>query len=338
MSEYCYKNKIRWFCVPIDIKLVSKDSGKLCENIIKNYPNAFLNIVLNKKVNSNEIIDASKLIKDISNFSNNGFDNFRCGISINCDGNFPFFPFSYHKEGEKDGFSLALEVSDFINKIIKKNKIKDLYEIAKIIKNKIGPEIKKIEDIAYILEKKNNLKFYGIDISLAPYPNDKVSVTELMENLGLEQFGKSGTLFITGFLTDLIKSIIKDYKIHAKGFNGVMFSLLEDHHLSKINSQRLLSLDSLILYSTVCACGIDMVPISQNTSYEEIASRILDVFTIANKLNKPLGVRFLPIPNKNINEKTDFNNDFLFNSKILECDYKSLDFEKINLNNFNFNK
>ena len=55
-----------------------------------------------------------------------------------------------------------------------------------------------------------------------------------------------------------------------------------------------LSIDSLLLYSTVCGCGIDMVPVPGNIFLEEISSLIIDMLlTLSIALKKPLGARIL---------------------------------------------
>ena len=51
-------------------------------------------------------------------------------------------------------------------------------------------------------------------------------------------------------------------------------------------------------FSVMCGCGIDMVPVPGDISAEEIASIMLDIAAVAIRLNKPLGVRLLPIPGK----------------------------------------
>ena len=81
-----------------------------------------------------------------------------------------------------------------------------------------------------------------------------------------------------------------------------------------------------------------MIPISHITNEEEITSRILDIYSISSILNKPLGVRFLPIPDKDTFEKTKFNNDFLFNTRIINSDDKSIDFEKLEIKNFSLKR
>ena len=99
-------------------------------------------------------------------------------------------------------------------------------------------------------------------------------------------------------------------------FNGIMYSLLEDKIMCEAHNKENFSLDSIILYSTVCGCGLDMVPLPSNVKEEEIASMILDVATTSIKLNKPLGVRVLPIPTKFSKDMTNLNLDFLTNTKI----------------------
>jgi uncharacterized protein (UPF0210 family) len=95
-----------------------------------------------------------------------------------------------------------------------------------------------------------------------------------------------------------------------------MLSLLEDEYMGRRNNYNLYSIDSLVLYSTVCGCGVDMVPVPGDSFEEEIAAMILDVATASTVLNKPLGVRILPIPTKHENEFTAFNMEFLFNTRI----------------------
>ena len=96
-----------------------------------------------------------------------------------------------------------------------------------------------------------------------------------------------------------------------------MFSPLEDDWLAKQSIQGILDIQSLMLYSSVCGCGIDMLPLPGDVFVETIASLICDVVTLSYKLNKPLGIRVLPIPGKFSNDKTNFNHDFLSDMKII---------------------
>jgi uncharacterized protein (UPF0210 family) len=125
-------------------------------------------------------------------------------------------------------------------------------------------------------------------------------------------------------LTDILKTFVKKGKLKSVGFGGVLYSLLEDEFMGRSNNSDLYSIDSLISYSAVCGCGLDMVPLPGDIFDEELSSIILDVTTLSTALGKPLGVRVLPIPMKQENEFTTFNMDFLFNTRIKKIKNHSL--------------
>ena len=102
------------------------------------------------------------------------------------------------------------------------------------------------------------------------------------------------------------------------GFNGVMYSLLEDTRLGINNNAKEFSIDSLLAYSTVCGCGVDMVPVPGDIFEEELAAIMMDVAGVSAVLRKPLGVRILPIPGKHAYEFTEFAYDFLHNTEAQE--------------------
>ena len=96
-----------------------------------------------------------------------------------------------------------------------------------------------------------------------------------------------------------------------------MYSLLEDDFMALRNRQKNFTLDSLMLFSSVCGCGIDLVPIPGDTLCEEISGMIYDISALSSTLNKPLGVRVLPINGKSSNELSNFNYDFLVDTRVI---------------------
>ena len=86
-------------------------------SLVKKYPNLFVNLQIsnNKIINSLSAMNAAKLILDVSRLSNNGFDNFRIGVSSNCNTNTPFFPFSFHTGDEVS--QLVLNLENFFDEI-----------------------------------------------------------------------------------------------------------------------------------------------------------------------------------------------------------------------------
>ena len=315
-SNFAEKLNIRWINIPYDLTENPKELSELAFTILKRYPKTFSNLIVakDKNISYNAIPIASKFIKDVSKLDNSGYNNFRVGVSCNIKANTPFFPYTY--SSEELGISTGLELPKEFIKIINSSENRDLISLREEIITKISPEVNKINNILSVLAKKHFIKYNGIDFSLAPYPEKGSSVAELIELLGLEQLGSNGTLFLTSYLTDILKEIQKRNNTPTTGFNGVMFSLLEDEQLGLRNNNKLFSIDSLISYSAVCGCGLDMIPLPGDIFEEELNSIILDVAALSTTLDKPLGERALPIPTKQENEFTTFNMDFLFNTRV----------------------
>lgn len=320
LNSLCLNHDIRWFNIPINPSN-NKKIWQFAYNVLKNYEQSFINIlaVQNGKVNYDVLNESLKLIKKTSNISINGKDNFRLGLSVNVKENCPFFPFSV-SDG-KFGFSIALELTQDINMIIKNNSKLNLNELRANIINTLYPQIKKIEELANEEALKYNIEFKGFDFSLAPIidDNNNGSIITILNYLGVNDFSKSGTLFATAYLTNILKYFASEFK--SVGFSGVMYSLLEDTNLCKINNETGVDIEDLIKLSTMCGCGIDMIPISCDENDNNIKSTFMDVIAISTRLNKPLGIRILPIPRakKGVLHYTNFNEDadFISNTKVL---------------------
>lgn len=312
---------IRWLCLPLaNHSELSNESIQVIINIIKQYPKVFLNLMVteNNHISSAFCTSAARTILAVSRLSNNGYDNFRVGVGANIKPNTPYFPFSYHQG--KSGFSLAVELIGHLIHTVKHANTTSLDLLRQQLIDTITPIITEIDAIGLALEEQTGFTYKGQDISIAPFPDEVRSVATLIELLGPTNCGQSGTLMITSLLTDVLKTAIKQTSIRHTGFNGVMFSPLEDRELANSNNQRHLSIEKLMLYSAVCGCGIDMVPVAGDVFEEELNNLILDVAGLSCILQKPLGVRVLPIPMKTTNELTNFNHDFLTNTRIMPID------------------
>lgn len=318
-TKICDRNDVRWMCAPFDLinSIDHKEIKRCAFRLLNNYPNLFVNFILGENYNLNwpATLVAGKLVKLVSTISTSGYDNFRFGVSFNCPANSPFFPFT-HQSGPS-GFSIACEfVPEFI-RIINEVGSSDQQSLKEHLIDMMVKELKSINEAAIVVENNTGFKFYGIDASLAPYPDKDInSVGNLIETLGVESFGGAGTLYFTSYLTDIIKEAIKISGVSSIGFNGVMYSVLEDSILSKNDRANNYSIDTLTALASVCGCGIDMVPIPGKIFVEEIASIMLDIGALSCKLHKPLGVRLLPVPMRSENQLTQYNFDFLCNTRI----------------------
>ena len=319
LSFFSKKIGIRWFNVSFNLVNETKiNIDNICNHsykIIKEFENSFVNVIVAEDyINTYSVMKASNVIKKISLLSDNGQDNFRFGISLNIEPNTPFFPYSYSDTNES--FSIALETTEHINDIVNKTFRNDYIKLKRNIIESMEDYIVNIETIANKISLNCGIKYNGQDLSLSPYPDENISVISLLNKLGIDNFGSNGTQFMTSYLTSVLKELIHKSKIKAVGFNGIMYSLLEDKVMCEAHNKQNFSIDSIILYSTVCGCGLDMIPLPCDIKEEEIASMVLDVATTSIKLDKPLGVRVLPIPTKFSKNMTNLKLDFLANTLI----------------------
>ncbi len=327
LSKICDVSDIRWFNLPID---PWKTSGKqerdalfkFAGSLLEEYGRLFVNLLTFEDCRADQDImeRSALLIKKISQLSKNSKDNFRLGVSANVPADGPFFPFT--KSSGEFGFSIALEITQEINRICDYNLRDSLTELRKKIRIRLGEQIFNINNIAIDLEKKYGLVFHGFDFSIAPIIAENGSVVPILQRLGVYNFGKTGTMFATGFLTDMIKSFQKEFK--SVGFSGVMYSVLEDLDLCMINNQRGISLEELIQVSTMCGCGIDMIPVSGDINIKELITIFAEVYMVSSRLNKPLGIRLLPINCCRRNQISYTNlyddADFIANTKVISVD------------------
>lgn len=328
LSILCDETRIRWFNVPID-PYSSKSPSELFKfgyKVLNECSRAFVNIVGVKDniINRDILNESSNLVRKVSQMSTSGKDNFRLGISINVNSDCPFFPFSY--SSGVAGFSIALELTQDINILLDEYRNSNLSDMRNIIISTLEPQIQKINDIAESISKQSGLIFKGFDFSLAPIIDPNGSVITILNSLGVYNFGKTGGMFATSYLTNILKYFAANFK--SVGFSGVMYSLLEDLELCSINNERGVSMEQLITLSTMCGCGVDMVPVYGKITNTEMMSIYLEVAAISCRLHKPLGVRILPINQCQRNERrfTAFQDDpdFIANTRCVAPDINIL--------------
>lgn len=305
---------IRWYCLPISAS-DAWQGDNLCRigpSLIMDEPSFFLHYMCGggRMPDMGTLSELGEHVMAVSRISNNGFDNFRVGTGFNVPANTPFFPFSWHEGAQC--FSFAVESLHPLIVALEHGE-RNLREVLSTI-------CSSIDEVGIALEEacEGRFEYRGLDISLAPYPNDTDSVALLMEKLGLDAFGASGTTSATYFLTRLLKSAVSESGARHVGFNGVMFSPLEDRGMARTMRQRCIGLDSFMAWSTVCGCGVDMVPVPGNVSPRSIGALYADVAALSDKHGKPLGVRILPIPGGRVNQLTEFNHDFLANCPVVD--------------------
>jgi uncharacterized protein (UPF0210 family) len=313
----------RWYCLPVDLFRADGRGAVLDElqTLLLRDDKLFVNLIAahHNAISMEGASLAARFIQGLARRSPTGIDNFRVGVSAACPPGAPFFPFSRH-DGDRVAFSLAMESTGVALEAAAAARAERLSLTAfqdRFVAS-LKESVRRVDAFGRLLEQRCGALYRGLDASLAPFPDGKNSVGRIIELLGPTPVGVQGTIFATSVLTDAIKSAILEANVRAVGFNGVMFSVMEDDVLAQSISMRGISLEKLAAFSTVCACGIDMVPVPGSMFAEDLTCLILDISALAVRLSKPLGVRVLPIPQAAANDFTQLNLDFICDSRVID--------------------
>jgi uncharacterized protein len=250
------------------------------------------------------------VIKRNSEIASGGVRNHNFAVIANCPPGIPFFPAAYH-QGAKTNFTLGLEAANLFVEIF--NSAISIAEARTNLVRAVEDIGRKLDTIALALSQQYGIAFGGLDFSTAPFPIAEISTANAIEQLGVEKFGAHGTLFAAALITDTLRHS----NFNRAGFSGLFLPVMEDSVLALRNSEGLYTSDSLLLYSTVCGTGLDMIPLPGDISTDELAAMLLDMSTLALLLDKPLTSRLLPIPGKKEGQMTEFNSPYVANTRIM---------------------
>ncbi|MGC1936197.1 MAG: DUF711 family protein, partial [Candidatus Acidiferrales bacterium] len=139
-----------------------------------------------------------------------------------------------------------------------------------------------------------------------------ISIGAAIENFTGEPMGSSGTLAAVAIITRALKNI----PVTRTGYSGLMLPVLEDSVIARRWSEGRLSLDSLLLFSSVCGTGLDVIPMPGDTTEARIEPILKDVASLAYKWHKPLSARLLPVAGKKAGEQTEFQDPLMVNATI----------------------
>jgi uncharacterized protein len=255
----------------------------------------------------NAIQSAAEVIHDLAESSPNGLGNFRFAAAAMVPANAPFYPASYQEDADHT-FAVGLESANVVAAAMASTR--DPRQAQRAIEDSLGKWAQQIEAIGKRAAQDTGWKYTGIDLS--PAPLKEVSIGGAIENFTGEPLGSNGTLAAVAIITSALKNI----PVMRTGYSGLMLPVLEDSVIARRWNEGRLSLNSLLLYSSVCATGLDVIPMPGDTSEAEIAPILKDVASLAYKWQKPLAARLLPVKGKTAGEKTAFQDPFLVNAKI----------------------
>jgi uncharacterized protein (UPF0210 family) len=250
---------------------------------------------------------AAETIHALAQGTPGGEGNFRFAATAFIPSGTPFFPAAYFDQG--NAFSIGLESPNLLTESI--HGTLDIQAAKQRLKARMEAALGPVERIGRELADNHGWSYVGIDAS--PAPGLDASIGQAIETLIHAPFGSPSTLAGCAAITDVLKGL----SIDTCGYSGLMLPVLEDPVLAQRANEGRYGVSELLLYSSVCGTGLDVVPLPGDTPVNALAAMITDVAALSAKYRKPLSARLFPIPGKHAGEKVRFDNPYLTESSVM---------------------
>ncbi|MGO9123607.1 MAG: DUF711 family protein [Terriglobales bacterium] len=251
---------------------------------------------------------AAHVVKYVEENSPHGQGNFKFAATAMVAPYGPFYPGSYHT-GTGGKFAIGLESANVVLDVLRETRGQP-EDAGRRLKQELSRYAAEAESISQQFAAQSGWEYLGIDPT--PASLGDISIGAAIEAYTGHPFGSSGTLSAAFLITTAVRSI----SARQVGYSGLMLPVLEDQRLAQRWSEGRISLDALLSYSSVCATGLDTVPLPGDVSEEQIARILGDVASLAFKWHKPLAARLLPVKGKHAGERSDFDDPYLTNATI----------------------
>jgi len=247
-----------------------------------------------------DIIRAAAAVMHKAAAIEEGFGNLRFAALANVPAGTPFFPAAYHDD-DSPSFAIATESADLA--VTACQEAQDAESARLNLIAAIESQAARITQVAQQLAAEQNIRFGGIDFSLAPYPTPEISIGAALELLSGQPLGSAGTLSAAAILTEAIDQA----RFPHAGFSGLMLPVLEDAILGQRAAEGKLNVGELLQWSSVCGTGLDTVPLPGDVTESALARVLFDVAALSSRLHKPLTARLMPLPGKVAGDPVHFD-------------------------------
>ena len=274
-------------------------------------------IDLKGRISMSAIRSSAEIIHRAADIEKDGFANLRFAAMAGVKPFTPFFPAAF-SSGKEAAFSIAVECADvFVIAFRDSNSLKEAHDKALEV---LEDAALRMGSVCLGLQKEFPFEFKGFDFSSAPYPGEMSSIGNALESLGVPELGLNGSAAAAAFLAGLLD----EGNWPRVGFNGLMLPVLEDTGLAGRATEGTLTIRDLLLYSCLCGTGLDTIPLTGETTVEQIAALLLDLAAISVRLSKPLTARLMPIPGKKAGEEIRFDFEYFAAGKVMDLPAKEL--------------
>jgi uncharacterized protein len=251
---------------------------------------------------------AARIMIALSKVMAAGVANFRFAAAANIPAGTPFFPVAWH--AGDNSLAIGMESANLVEQVFENQPV----DAERALRQALDRALSPIERIGSDLALDTERHWHGIDASPAPALDRSIAAG--IEALTNVPFGSAATLAACATITAALKSL------HVKtcGYSGLMLPVLEDRMLAQRAAEGRYGIRELLLYSSVCGTGLDVVPIAGDTTVETLARLLTDVAALSVRLRKPLSARLLLVPGKAAGDEVKFNDPLLTDATVMKVD------------------
>jgi uncharacterized protein (UPF0210 family) len=259
----------------------------------------------------------AEVIHEVAARSEDGFANLRFAGLANVPSGSPFFPAAYHRGGP-DAIAIATEGAELAVTAMQDGT--SLQAASRLLVEAIEGHAAVLKRITQSIANRYDVRFRGIDFSMAPFPESNRSLGASMKALGIPSVGLAGSVAAASFLADSLDQA----QYQRSGFSGLFFPILEDSVLAQSAAEGHLTTRDLLLYATVCGTGLDTVPLPGDTAADQLYALLVDMGALALRHDKALTARLMPIPGKKAGDEVHFDFPYFADSRVMRLEAEAL--------------
>ena len=254
------------------------------------------------------IHESAKLVRYVTDHSAHSQGNFLFTASAMLKPLGPFYPGAWHNGAGKQ-FSLGFEGANVVQQVFGATHGDFDASVAELTRQ-LTIHAKVGEEVGNAIAASTGWTFAGVDPT--PAPLGDASIGDAIERYTGASFGTNGTMTAALAITTAVKAV----KVRQVGYSGLMLPVMEDKRLAQRWAEGTYEIDSVLAYSAVCGTGLDTVPLPGDVSEDRLVKIFGDVAALAWKWHKPLSARLQPVSGKKTGEMTEFESQYLFNTRL----------------------
>ena len=219
----------------------------------------------------------------------------------------PFMAGAFHGVSEPDAvINVGVSGPGVVKYALHNLKDADFEELCETIKKTAFKITRVGQLVAQEASKRLGVPFGIIDLSLAPTPAIGDSVSDILEEIGLERTGAPGTTAALALLNDQVKKGGVMASSYVGGLSGAFIPVSEDQGMINAVNSGSLTIEKLEAMTCVCSVGLDMIAIPGDTTAETISGIIADEAAIGMVNQKTTAVRVIPAYGKKVGDTVEF--------------------------------